>query len=356
LILRDKGVASIKVECSNCHKVYQIPKERFPTAEVFSFPCPGCKEMIKLDRRARDGAPQGSSSVSSREAGGLAMEGEPLKAKILMRVKELPPMPQTVFKAREILGDPKSSAQQVAMILETDQAIAAKVLKMANSAYYGLMGKVSSIQHASVVLGYKTLAEIVTLAGGSAVLGSTLEGYDLAAGDLWNHSLGVAFGSKIIATRKHPALANDAFAAGLIHDVGKLVLDPYVRERKEAFQAFMAGEQRPFLLAEREILGFDHGEIAFELCRAWNVPQTLLNAIRHHHAPDKGNGNDLTAMVHMADVIAMMSGIGVGMDGLLYEMDNGSMQALGLQEADITSLMMELVESVRNVATEMTGH
>lgn len=338
-------MANIKVECPHCHKAYQIPEDRLPKMEAVAFPCPACKGIIHLDRRATNGA----------EAAGEAIKGEALKARILKRVKELPPMPQTVFKAREILGDPKSSAQEVARLLETDQAIAAKILKMANSPYYGVMGKVSSIQHASVVLGYKTLAEIVTLAGGSAVLGSTLEGYDLAAGDLWRHSLGVAFGSKIIASRKHPALANDAFAAGLIHDVGKLVLDPYVKERKEAFQAFMAGEQRPFLLAEKEILGFDHGEIASELCKAWNVPQTLLNAIRHHHAPAKGNGNVLTAMVHTADVIALMSGIGVGMDGLLYEMDNQSMQTLGLQESDITTLMMEMVDSVGNVATEMTS-
>jgi HD-like signal output (HDOD) protein len=338
-------VASMKFECQHCHKVYQIPEARLPNAEVFSFPCPACKKIIKLDRRAMGG----------EEVAGKTIKGEALKSKILRTVKELPPMPQTIFKAREILGDPKSNAQEVARILQTDQAIAAKVLKMANSAYYGLMGKVSSIQHAAVVLGYKTLAEIVTMAGGSAVLGNTLEGYDLAAGDLWRHSLGVAFGSKIIASRRHPALANDAFAAGLIHDVGKLVLDPYVKERKEAFQTFMAGGQRPFLLAEKEILGFDHGEIAFELCKAWNVPQALLSAIRYHHAPEKGNENDLTAMVHAADVIAMMSGIGVGMDGLLYEMDNKSMQVLGLQEADITALMMEMVESVGNVTTEMAS-
>jgi HD-like signal output (HDOD) protein len=345
-------VASVKVECPNCHKVYQIPEERLPKAEVFSFPCPVCKQIIKLDRRAMDGAPLGSSPLSSGETTGAAMKGEALKARILRTVKELPPMPQTIFKARQILGDPKSNAQEVASLLETDQAIATKVLKMANSAYYGLVGRVSSIQHASVVLGYKTLSEIVTLAGGSAVLGRTLEGYDQEAGDLWRHSLGVAFGSKIIASRKHPALANDAFAAGLIHDVGKLVLDPYVKERKEAFEAFMAREQRSFLLAEKEILGFDHGEIAFELCKAWNVPQTLLNAIRYHHEPGKGNANELTAMVHTADVIAMMSGIGIGMDGLLYEMDNESMHALGLQEADITSLMMEMVDSVGRVVAD----
>jgi HD-like signal output (HDOD) protein len=348
-------VSTIRVECPHCHKVYQIPEERFPKVESVSFPCPSCQGIIELERDATNGAPKRTSPVSSREGTGEVMRGEALKAKILKRVKELPPMPQTVFKAREILGDPKSSAQDVAGILETDQAIAAKVLKMANSAYYGLMGRVSSIQHASVVLGYKTLAEIVTLAGGSGVLGGTLEGYDQEAGDLWRHSLGVAFGSKIIASRKHPALANDAFAAGLIHDVGKLVLDPYVKERKEAFQAFMAEEQRSFLQAEKEILGFDHGEIAFELCKAWNVPQALLSAIRYHHAPGKGNENELTAMVHSADVIAMMSGIGIGMDGLLYEMDNESMHALGLQEADITSLMIEMVESVGNVVTDSTN-
>lgn len=346
---------SVRVECPTCRKVYQIPGERFPNRESFSFPCPACKAIIHVNERATTDAPKGAPPISSREEAGALMKGEALKARILRRVKELPPMPQTVFKARQILGDPKSSAQEVAGILQTDPSLAAKVLKMANSPYYGLSGKVSSIQHAAVVLGYKTLAEIVTLAGGSAVLGSTLEGYDLAAGDLWRHSLGVAFGSRIIANRKHPGLANDAFAAGLIHDVGKLVLDPYVKERRGPFQSFMAGEQRPFLQAEKEILGFDHGEIAFELCKAWNVPPVLLSAIRYHHAPAKGNGSDLTAMVHVADVVAMMSGIGVGMDGLLYEMDSKSMEALGLHEADITALMMEMVESVGSVATETSG-
>ncbi|MBN1106505.1 MAG: HDOD domain-containing protein [Deltaproteobacteria bacterium] len=348
-------MGSVKAECPKRHKVYQIPEERLPEGEEVSFPCPACKGVIKLRRSAADPEAGDPSSASPPVETGDPERGEALKARILKGVKELPPMPQTVFKAREVLGNPQSSFQEVAGVLETDQAIAARILKMANSAYYGLMGKVSSIQHASVVLGYKTLSEIVVLAGGSAVLGNILAGYDLAAGDLWQHSLAVAFGSKIIASRKNPALENDAFAAGLIHDAGKLILDPYVMQRKDAFRRFMAEEERPFLIAEREILGFDHAEIAFELCRTWNVPQVLVSAIRYHHTPDRSQGNELVHMVHTADAIAMMSGVGAGLDGMHYELDDGVVQGLGLQEDDITAIMVEMVESVGKVVSDMSG-
>jgi len=203
-----------------------------------------------------------------------------------------------------------------------------------------------------VLLGYKTLAEIVSLAGASTVLGSVLEGYGLSAGDLWKHSLGVAFGSRIIAAKKKPDLANDAFAAGLIHDAGKLVLDPYIFERKEAFNLYMEGEAKPFLVAEKQILGFDHAEIAFELCKVWNVPQPLIRAIRYHHSPANGQGDDLAHIVHMADAVSMMSGIGAGLDGLQYEMDDRTMQMLGMQEEDIPAIMVEIVESVQRIAGE----
>lgn len=342
-------MGSVKAECANCRKVYQIPEERIPKGREIAFPCPACKGMIKL------GAPSAAENPAAptQPGSGDELKGTALKARILKRVRDLPPMPQTVFKAREVLGNPQSSFQEVAKVLEADQAIAARILKMANSSYYGMVGKVSSIQHASVVLGYKTLAEVVTLAGASGLLGNKLEGYDQDAGDLWKHSLGAAFGSKIISNLKKPDLANDAFAAGLIHDAGKLILDPYVLEKKAAFQEFMAAEQRPFLLAEKEILGFDHGEIAFDLCKTWNVPQNLIAAIRYHHSPGRSQENELAYIVHVADSIAMMSGVGAGLDGMLYEMDDGAMAFLGLQQDDLTAIMVEMVESVEKIASEM---
>ena len=224
------------------------------------------------------------------EAEGLP-HGEELKKKILRTVKDIPPMPQTTFKAHELIKDPNTNFEDLARVLETDPAIATRVLRMANSPYYGMSGTVSSLKHASAILGVKTLEELIVMAGSTKTLSTRMEGYGLEVGDLWQHSLGVAFGSKIIATRKNPSIANDAFSAGLIHDVGKLVLDPYILERKQAFLTFLSsGGKETFLNAERHILGFDHGELAYELCTAWHVPNTLATAIRYHHNPSESDG------------------------------------------------------------------
>jgi len=255
----------MKIECPNCHKVHKIPDERLPIGKEIAFPCLDCKGTIELDLRSSPAQDvtaaseskqeeQQKTSDSSTPSAKEESSGEDLKKRILKSVGDLPPMPQTVFKVREIISDPNSSFKELSDILETDQAMATRVLKIANSAYYGLSGKVSSIQHASIVLGHKTLGELMTMAGTSGILANKLEGYGLEAGDLWRHSMGVAFGSKIIATKKNPTLANDAFAAGLIHDAGKLILDQHVLERKEAFDEFMADGQQTFLSAEKQIL------------------------------------------------------------------------------------------------------
>jgi len=262
-------------------------------------------------------------------------------------------MPQTVFKVREVIADPSSSFKELSEVLGTDQAMATRVLRIANSTYYGLSGKISSIQQASIVLGHNTLGELMTMAGTSGLLGNKLEGYGLEAGDLWRHSLGVAFGSKIIANKKNPASANDAFTAGLIHDAGKLILDRHILERKEAFEEFMADGQQSFLSAEKQILGFDHSEIASEVCKSWRVPQTLTTAIRYHHYPSRSHGDTLTYIVHMADTIAMMTGLGLGIDGLLYQMDHKAMEFVGLQEEDISNIMDEVADSVEKIAEQM---
>lgn len=346
----------MRVECPHCKKTYDIPDERLPKKDNIAFPCPACKEVMTLDLRSIHG---GSADGQDRETDQPTFptdekpKGEALKKRILRTVSDLPAMPQTVIRAQEIMRKPNSSFGDLAKVLETDQAVAAKVLKLANSPYYGMMGKVSSLQHASVVLGQKTLEELITMAGTSGLLGGKLEGYKLDAGDLWQHSMGVAFGSKLIAGKKYPALENDAFAAGLIHDAGKLALDPYVIERNEAFEAVINEGQENFTTAEKRILGFDHSEIAFELCKTWNVPQTLRIAIRYHHRPARSNGNELAFIVHAADAIAMMSGVGVGLDGMQYQVDESALEFLGFQEEDISEIMTGLVEAVQNISVYM---
>ncbi len=162
----------------------------------------------------------------------------------------------------------------------------------------------------------------------------------------------LTFGARIISNKKHPALSNDAFAAGLIHDSGKLILDPHILERKDAFEEFMADGKQSFLIAEKHILEFDHAEIASEVCKNWNIPEALATAIKYHHDPSRSQGNELAYIVHMADAVAMMTGLGLGIDGLLYQVDDTAMEFLGLQEADLNDLMAEVLESVQKLSEQ----
>lgn len=282
------------------------------------------------------------------------LRGQSLKNKILSTVRELPPMPQVVLKAREIMADPHSSFEKLSKVLESDQAIAMRVLKLVNSAYYGQSGKISSIQRASVVLGHKTIGELITMAGTSQLLGKTLKGYGLKAGELWRHSLAAAFASRMIANQKVPSLSNDAFTAGLIHDVGKLILDKYILERKEVFQEFMADGQQTFLNAEKEILGFDHSQIAAEVCKSWNIPKPLADAIRYHHYPSLSKDSELAYIVHIADSIAMMTALGLGIDGMTYKMDDNAIEFLDIPEKEISNIMNEVIIYVDEMAEQMS--
>ncbi|MGD9162523.1 MAG: HDOD domain-containing protein [Desulfobacteraceae bacterium] len=336
----------MKVECSTCKVQFNIPDERLPRGKKIAFPCPRCKGIIELDLSVQEGLETAQNDISQEDF----LKGEALKKKILRSVKDLPPMPQTVIKAREIMSDPNSDFKSLADLFETDQAIATKVLKLANSPYYGMGGKVSSIQHASVVLGHKTLGELITMGGTSSLLGKSLDGYGLDAGALWKHSLAVAFGAKMIAEMKEPSLINDAFTAGLIHDAGKLILDKYVAERWQLIEDFMGNEGVTFLDAEKSVLELDHSEAAYEVCGVWNIPKALTIAIRYHHHPARSHENMLAYIIHIADVIAMMTGLGLGIDSTFYVMDDRAMEFVGLNEGDINKVMAEIIESVKKIS------
>ncbi|MGC9324870.1 MAG: HDOD domain-containing protein [Desulfomonilia bacterium] len=332
----------MNVTCPNCKQVYELKDENLQTInDLVRMPCPNCKTIIAIDLTQSD------KDVPP------APTGKDLKDRIFNSLHDLPPMPQVAQKARTVISDPDSSFADLARVIETDQGIATRILKMANSAYYGMSGNISSVQHAAVVLGTKTLMELLTLACSSKILGKTLSGYDLAAGDLWQHSLAVAYGSQLIARTVHSHLEQDAFAAGLIHDAGKLILDPYLGERKEEFQAFVREGKETFLEAEKRILGFDHAELASEVCAKWHIPDHIALAIRYHHDPTPAHGDVLAHIVHASDSIAIMSGIGSGIDGMLYRMHPETVALLGLTEDTVSGIMAGMAHYIDKTSQEL---
>ena len=364
----------MKIECPACQKAYKIPDEKIPFGKKFSVPCSACKKKIVIDLRTKakpdepnkpdepvkpKPIPEAKKKVPAAPPAPAASFGKKqpsgmkLKYGILRTMDDLPAMPHVVQKAQQIMARPDSNVKELARIIEIEQAIATRVLKIANSAYYGLSGKVSSVHHASVLLGFKTLGELVSVAGISNLMSKDLRGYGLESGDLWRHSIAVAFGSRIIANRKDADFGNQAFFAGLIHDAGKLVLDPYVYERKDDFDEFMANGDHTYLVAEKTILGFDHSEIAFELCQKWKIPTDQSQAIKFHHAPSRSDGNELAFILHIADHIAMINGYQSEAESSDYPAEDGAMDFLDLKEEDVENIKNDVHESVEKISQEV---
>jgi HD-like signal output (HDOD) protein len=349
----------MNVACSSCQSTYDLPDNRLPKGRVVSFPCPSCKNKITLDLRepeetAADKDDSDRLVFKPLDASNeTTLSTDDLKKKIINKVKDLPPMPKVLFKAREVMADPKSGFKEIAKVIETDQAIAARVLKVANSAYYGLSGMVNSIHQASVVLGYQTLEQVITMVSSSSLLGKQLKGYGLQAGALWRHSLAVALASRLIAQKRAPSLEGDSFSVGLIHDAGKLALDPHIMQRKEQVQAFLAENPNSFLAAERQVLGFDHTEIAFDLCQKWKLPESHAEAMRFHHSPDSAGNNQLAYIVHTANYLAIQAGLGAGPAFDNEPLSEGALDALTLKDADLEEVSAEMISAVEKISASL---
>lgn len=353
---------TLTITCQSCAKSYRIPVEKIPKKSKFALPCPNCKSHIVIDLAAKlaqtasepstPGASQPLFQRTPKERPQKTVEskkpltGEELKRRILKTVDELPPMPQVVMKAQEIMADATAGIQELTRVIETDQGIASKMIKLANSAYYGLSGKVATVQKATMMLGQQTLKEVLLTVGYSKLMDQSLDGYDFAAGDLWRHSIAVGVSARIIADMKKTGDQSEVYLAGLIHDSGKLILNPYIIQLKPAFDKFMADESATFLNAEKRIFGFDHADIASDVCRKWHVPDAIAAAVRHHHAPSKSNGNSMSYIIHLADQIARTAGLGYGSDDYLYDVEAGTLEFLELDQTVIMEISAKVIETL----------
>lgn len=353
----------MNVSCSSCNSSYDLPDERLPMGRVVSFPCPACKNKLTLDLREPEIADEPETKqndASDRvvfkpldESSESTLDTDDLKKKILRRIKDLPPMPKVLFKARQVMDDPKSGFKEIAKIIETDQAIAAKVLKVANSAYYGLSGMVNSIHQASVVLGYETLEQVITMVSSSSMLGKQLKGYALNAGILWKHSLAVAMASRLIAKKRAPSMEGDAFSVGLIHDAGKLALDNQILQKKKEIQELLNNGEMNFRKAEHHVLGFDHTEIAYDLCQKWKLPDTHAEAMRYHHTPEQSEENELAHIVHVADYLAKQAEFGIGPAFNNDPLNPISIEALRLKPEHLEEISAEMIDSVEKITQSL---
>ena len=264
---------------------------------------------------------------------------------VINNLKELPSIPDVAGSVISLVNNPDVSFRTIADEISKDQAITTNVLKLCNSAYFNRGKEISSVERAVVTLGSKEVKDIVVLAATKTILDKSVIGYDLAKGDLWKHGLAVAVLSKKISLLKNKKSISDiAFTGGIIHDVGKTILALYVQKTYNEILDTVLKKQIPFHLAEREVMGFDHQEIGEQILKKWSFPDVLLNIVRYHHEPDNAPEKYklITSIVHVANTICLMGGIGIGSDGLYHEMNDNAVKLLGFKNAELEELYSDL--------------
>lgn len=239
-----------------------------------------------------------------------------IKQKV-QRVLALPTLPTVVSKMLQMIDSRKSSAETLARLISTDQALTAKLLKLANSAYYGYAREISTINMAVVVLGFNTVKELVL---GLTVFDvfkdkgdSGATGFD--AVKFWEHSAACGVAARTIAKSAAPRYAGEVFVAGLLHDMGKMILNQYFEnELAQISQLVASGEAQTLEDAEEHVLGVSHGTVGAWLAEKWNLPYMICDAVRNHHRPWEAQVDSaFVSLVTLADILchrAKISGAG----------------------------------------------
>lgn len=271
--------------------------------------------------------------------------------KVVKKIDKLPELFHIAVKVSKMLDDPDVNAQELASVILLDQALTTQILKLCNSAHYGFSRKITSIHDAVVKLGFKTLKSLIFMAIAHGVLAQELEGYSLAKGDLWKNSISCAVYSKHLAGMvkyKDPELA---FTAGLLRDIGKLMIHEYVGINYGDIVDIVNSQSISFSEAEKNILSFNHSQIGSEMANKWNFPPALVDVIKYHHIPElaiEDNCEDpqLISIVHVADSISMILGLGIGNDGMMYNFSLKALECINImkESLSIEELISEMVD------------
>lgn len=229
----------------------------------------------------------------------------PFTAKDLVSaVSDIVSLPETVLRVNEMVDDPRSSAADIGEVIRQDPGMAARLLRIANSPFYGFPSYIDSVPRAITVIGTEELRDLV-LATSAIEVFSDFPNELVSMETFWRHSLRCAVIARILAAHMHESNVERYFTAGLLHDIGYLIIYKEIPELAQ--QALNHSNQNRDIahIVEQEIIGFDHGAVGGELLRQWNLPSILSEAVEFHHTPRFAKLHPKeVAIVHIANYLA----------------------------------------------------
>ena len=260
------------------------------------------------------------------------------------RIKNLPTVPGIVAKISRMVENPETSAAEVGRLIAQDQVLSAKVLRMANSAFFGMSRKIGSIAQALMILGFDVVKGLVLTSSVFDMIQKSMAG-------LWEHSIGCAAASGAVATALGRDDAEEILVAGLLHDLGKVVLALNMPAEMALIKGRVESDGLLFYEAECQVMDFHHGEIGQWLAEHWNLPESLAEPMRLHHNPEKAMlFPESTAIVHIADAIIRGWGFGYAGDPQVPPISRAAWELLGLKSTDFRAILDVLEPKLANLS------
>ncbi len=280
------------------------------------------------------------------------MTRDQLRARIYSRIDELPTLPTVVIRVLGLVERETSNVSDVTTVISQDPALTAKLLKVANSAYYGFRREVASVNRAVALLGFHMVRSLTVSIGVIQSLGTGAGTPAFSREGLWAHSLAVATATQQLAERtvQRPD-AESLFITGLLHDVGRVVLDQFFPEEFGAALRASAENQTPLYLEERELLGADHGEVGGLLLGRWNFPEAIREPVAAHHREDASAAINpaAVALLRVADAVAQQTAVGSSGNPAPAQPAAADLAVLGLREADVAAALEHLENAAEGI-------
>lgn len=271
---------------------------------------------------------------------------------LIASMPDLPVPSNSAIKLAQLLTSLDASGEEVVEIVKRDGVLCAKVLAFCNSAFFSFSGRVGSVDHAILLLGYREMQHLVLALGFGGPLRRALPGYAIEGQELWRHSLITAQAADwVVAGARTPvAEPSVAYTAGLVHDIGKLVLNHALDDAVQTeMRRLVESEGKSRLEAEQAVLETDHAEVGACLLQRWRLPDTIVEAVAHHHRPVSKPIPRLSAVVHLANLTAHEVGSAPGWDSYAVRADEDTAADLGFDAEALERILLKAYEALPRI-------
>jgi putative nucleotidyltransferase with HDIG domain len=257
-------------------------------------------------------------------------------------INTLPTVPGVLKKLSVIIEKPRITLVEISAFISNDPALTTKVLKMVNSAIYGFPGRIASVSHATMLLGLNVIKGLLLGVSVFELMQKTMNG-------LYEHSLACAIASRVIAQKKGLKEPEEVSVAGLLHDIGKVILMLEFQKEYEAAMNEAQTKSISIFEAEKNQFNATHANVGSWLAEKWHFPRSLIEVIEYHHRPALSRSVPMeTAIVHLADILVRARGFGFAGESFVPEVNSAAFELLKLSESDIKDILKEMEENMES--------